>query len=88
MSTKTQAVPLQTPFNPAQVEILKIFSEGLTEAQIEELRQVLLEFRLKLLDDHIEAIAEQKKLTVEQINKASKEHRRTPYHGKERLASK
>ncbi|MBK7935727.1 MAG: hypothetical protein IPJ82_00905 [Lewinellaceae bacterium] len=72
-------VTLQTPFNAAQVEILKLFSQGLTEAQLEELRRTLIAFRFKLLDEHVEQVVKQKGLTTEQINKASQEHRRTPY---------
>jgi hypothetical protein len=73
---------LQTPFNQAQVEILKMFSQGLTEEQTEELRRILIAFRFKLLDEHVEKVARQKGMTKEQINQASGEHRRTPYKGK------
>ncbi len=75
---------LQTPFNAAQVEILQLFSQGLSNEQLEELRHLLVEFRFKLLDDHLENVAKQKGLNVEQINKASQEHRRTAYRSKQR----
>lgn len=75
---------LQTPFNAAQVEILKLFSQGLTEAQLEELRRTLIAFRFKLLDEHVEQVVKQKGLTTEQINQASREHRRTPYRSKQK----
>ncbi|HRI62437.1 MAG TPA: hypothetical protein PK228_22005 [Saprospiraceae bacterium] len=75
---------LQTPFNSAQVEILKLFSQGLTDEQMEELRRTLIAFRFKLLDDHVEQVAERKGLTTEQINQASWEHRRTPYQSKQK----
>ena len=77
-------VTLQTPFNAAQVEILKLFSQGLTEAQLEELRRTLIAFRFKLLDEHVEQVVKQKGLTTEQINQASWEHRRTPYRSKQK----
>jgi len=67
---------LQTPFNAAQVEILKLFSQGLSDKQLEELRRTLVAFRLKLLEEHVEKVAEQKGLTKEQIDRASWEHRR------------
>lgn len=79
---------LKTPFNQSQVEILKLFSQGLTEKQIEELRQVLIAFKLKLLDDHLDKVVQEKGLTIEQINAASYEHRRTPYKSKIEAARK
>lgn len=76
---------LQTPFNTAQVEILQIFSQGLTDEQLQELRRILVDFRFKLLDDHVEKVIKQKGLNVAQINSASHEHRRTAYRSKQRL---
>jgi hypothetical protein len=76
---------LQMPFNPAQVEILQLFSQGLTDAQTEELRRILIAFRFKLLDEQVERAAAQKGLTLEQVNSASKQHRRTPYRSKKRI---
>jgi hypothetical protein len=73
---------LQPPYNPAQVEILKLFSQGLSEAQTEELRRILIAFRFKLLDEHVEDIVNSKGLTKKEIDKASKEHRRTHYRSK------
>jgi hypothetical protein len=73
---------VQTPFNPAQVEILKLFSQGLTDAQTEDLRQVLIAFRFKLLNEQVEKVAKKKGLTLEQVNNASLEHRRTTYRAK------
>lgn len=73
---------MQTPFNQAQVEILKLFSQGLTEEQTEELRRILIAFRFKLLDEHVEKVVMQKGMTKEQINQASSEHRRTTYKRK------
>ncbi len=69
--------PLQTPFNKAQVEILKLFSQGLSDQQTEELRRVLIAFRFKLLDEHVKKVAAKNKITLEDINQASQGHRRT-----------
>ena len=73
----TMETTLQTPFNAAQVEILKIFSQGLTEEQTEDLRHILIAFRFKLLDEQVELIAKRKGLTLEQVNEASQGHFRT-----------
>lgn len=64
------------PFNNAQVEILKLFSQGLSDQQTEELRRVLIAFRFKLLDEHVEKVAAKKKLTLAKINQASQKHHR------------
>ncbi len=75
---------LQTPFNSAQVEILKLFSQGLTDEQTEELRRILIAFRFKLLDEHVDLVVNEKGLTVKQVNQTSGEHRRTPYQSKQK----
>jgi len=69
---------LPMPFNNAQVEILKLFSQGLSDEQTEELRRVLIAFRFKLLDEHVTKVAVKKKMTLEKINKVSQEHYRIP----------
>lgn len=73
---------LPMPFNNAQVEILKLFSQGLSDKQTEELRRVLIAFRFKLLDEHVEKVAAKKKMTVAEINKVSQEHHRIPSKNK------
>ena len=73
---------LSMPFNNAQVEILKLFSQGLSDKQTEELRRVLITFRFKLLDEQVVEVAAKKKLTLEDINKASQEHHRKSSNNK------
>jgi len=73
---------LSMPFNNAQVEILKLFSQGLSDKQTEELRRVLIAFRFKLLDEHVEKVAAKKKMTLAKINKVSQEHHRIPSKNK------
>ena len=73
---------LQTPFNSAQVEILQLFSQGLTDEQLEELRRLLVDFRFKLLDEHVEKVVMDKGLSAAQIDKASQGHLRTAYRSK------
>ena len=70
---------LTTPFNEAQVEILKLFSSGLTDKQLDELRKLLITFKFQLLDTHVEKIISEKGLTDDDIEKVSSEHWRTPY---------
>lgn len=75
-----QAIP--QPLNEAQIELLKLFAGGLTPAQFQELRQLLITFRFKLLDQQVETVVAQKNISDEAIEKASFEHRRTPYRRK------
>ena len=70
---------LNTPFNEAQVKILKLFSGGLTDKQLDELRQLLTAFKFQLLDAHIEKVMAEKGITDADIKNASFEHWRTPY---------
>ncbi len=80
------ASTLQTPLNAAQVEILKMFSQGLTDEQLEELRNILVALKFKLLDEHADQMVEEKGFTQEEINQASWEHRRAPYRSKQQAA--
>ncbi len=64
-----------TSLNKAQLEILQLFSQDLTEKQIEELRSILVGFRAKLLEDHVKKVVVQKKMTNNEINDASTVHR-------------
>ena len=70
---------LNTPFNEAQVEILKLFSSDLTDRQLDELRQLLTAFKFQLLNAHIEKVVAVKGMTDADIENASFEHWRTPY---------
>jgi hypothetical protein len=73
---------MQTPLNEAQVEILKLFAGGLTPPQVRELRQLLISFKFKLLDEAVEKAAKQRNITDEAVEKALSEHWRTPYQRK------
>jgi hypothetical protein len=69
----------QTPLNEAQVEILKLFAGGLTSSQIRSLRQLLISFKFKLLDEAVEKAAKERNITDADIEQALSEHWRTPY---------
>jgi hypothetical protein len=67
------------PLNEAQVEILKLFAGGLTPTQIRELKQLLISFKFKLLDEAVEKAAKQRNITDADIEQALSAHWRTPY---------
>ncbi|MEO0040613.1 MAG: hypothetical protein RL329_61 [Bacteroidota bacterium] len=72
----------QMPLNEAQVEILKLFAGGLTAPQIKSLRQLLISFKFKLLDEAVEKAAKERNITDAYVEKALSEHWRTPYRRK------
>ena len=45
---------MTTTLNKAQIEILKLFAADLSEEELEELRQVLIEFRYRRLQQAID----------------------------------
>jgi len=67
---------VQTSLNNAQLEILQLFSQGLTELELEELRATLIEFRTKQLEKQVLRVANNKGLSIEDVNEAYKQHRR------------
>ena len=63
------------PLNNAQLEILQLFASNLSEAELLELRQVLIEFRYRRLQLAIDKLHP----TPAQIEGWRKGHDRTPY---------
>jgi hypothetical protein len=68
-NTYKMGAALKMPFNEAQIEILKLFTGNLTESQLQELRQVLIAFKFKLLDAHIESVSAEKGLSDAEFKK-------------------
>lgn len=62
--------------NNAQLELLKLFSSDLSEEEMQDLRGMLIEFRVRRLQQAIENLNP----SQEQIEAWGKGHDRTPYH--------
>ncbi len=75
---------LNKPFNTAQIELIQLLAQDLETQELLELRNVLIAFRFKLVEQRAERIAQANSWTEEQINKMSQEHHRTPYIAKQK----
>lgn len=65
--------------NDAQLELLSMFSNPMSEERLKELRKILMEFRAQELSDAVGSYLEREKLAAQDI---LKEHMRTPYKTK------
>lgn len=70
---------IQTPFSEAQLELLSLFKMKLNNSDLEELRQLLLEFKFRKLQENIEQVADEKGYTEEKFEAMQQEHNRTTY---------
>ncbi len=63
----------------AQLALLEIFAENLSDPEMEDLRQVLLEFRYQRLQKNLDDLWDQGVVNEEKIESWGKEHMRIPY---------
>lgn len=67
----------------AQLALLELFAENLSDEEMKDLRQVLLEFRYQRLQKSLDDLWEQGIVNEEKIEGWSKEHIRTPYQSQQ-----
>ena len=67
-------------FNNAQLEILSIFADNMSESDLEFLKRVLLRFKAERLMDEADHIWEEKKWTNDDVDKLLQVKMRTPYN--------
>jgi len=60
----------------AQLALLELFAENLSDEEMEDLRQVLLEFRYQRLQKNLDDLWEQGVVNEEKLEEWSKEHMR------------
>ena len=65
---------LEKPFNAAQIELIQLLANELDSKELVELRQLLISFRFKLVEERAERIAKNKGWSDEEINQMSQEH--------------
>lgn len=75
---------LQTPFNNAQLELLKLFSMDLSHRELEDLKRLLLAFKFKRVTALADKVWEEKGWTNEDMEKLLHTHLRTPYKSQEK----
>ena len=68
-----------TIFNPAQQRILRMMSYINTPEALDELEWVLRKYYSAKLDEKLNRLCEEKKITEDMIEQWGKEHMRTPY---------
>ena len=70
---------LEGKLNNAQLEVLKVFNQNLSEDELQYLKQVLLRFRAELLMDKADRIWEEKGWTIEDVKTLLQTKMRTAY---------
>lgn len=78
---------LHTPLNNAQLELLKLFSTELSEQDLRELKQLLLEFKFKKVTTLADKAWDEQGWTNETVDKLLHTHLRTPYKSQEKHLS-
>ncbi len=69
--------------NNAQLALLELFAENLSDQELDDLRQLLLEFRYQRLQKNLDALWEQGIVNEEKIESWGNEHLRTPYQSQQ-----
>ena len=70
------------PLTNVQVELLKVFSRNLSDADLLELKKALADFFAKKAMDEADAIWQKNNWTKEDEENFSNDHLRTPYEPK------
>lgn len=79
------AAAIQTPFNTAQLELLKLFAEGVNEQEMTELKRILLDFKFKRVSDLADKIIDEKKWSAKEIAMKALEMKRSTYKAKSKI---
>ena len=75
--------PTVNTLSNAQVEILKLLADNLLEAELADLKKILLAFKLQRVVQLADKIWDEKGWSQETMNKFLQTHMRTPYQRKE-----
>lgn len=70
---------IQTPFNAAQQELLQLFAAGLSDEELRELKQILLDFKFRRVTTLADKVWDEKGWDDETVEKILQTHLRTPY---------
>jgi ribonucleotide reductase beta subunit family protein with ferritin-like domain len=71
-----------TKLNPMQQYMIRVFDRKFNEKQEAEIKNMLSEYFAKLVDEEMDEIWVQKKMSQNDLNKALNTHYRTPYSHK------
>ena len=68
---------LATPLNKAQLDILKLFNRPMSDKDLADLNDVLIDFLMKKLTESADRSIEERGLSVEEVDNWRFEHNRT-----------
>lgn len=68
---------ISTPFNDAQLLLLRLFSRPMPEKTFNELRELLINFYEMMLQNEVERVMDEKKVDRTDFDKILNEHQRT-----------
>ncbi len=69
--------------NPIQIQLLEVFSYVKDEATLFEIRKAVSSYFAQRVDEEMDRLWDEGKITQETIEEWSKEHMRTPYKCKD-----
>ena len=72
-------VKIQTGLNEMQLHILQLFSKPMTKKEMQEIKDLLVEYFDKKVQKEMDKIWKEKKLSQKKINEMGNSHIRTPY---------
>lgn len=75
--------PTANTLSNAQVEILKLLADNLSETELADLKKILLAFKLQRVVQLADKTWDEKGWSQETMNKFLQTHMRTPYQRKE-----
>lgn len=85
MTASNPVFPAQ--LNPAQLELLQLFAGGLTDAQLDELRRILLDFKFRRVTALADQFVDEKGWTSKDIAEDARHIERRPYRPNRKPAS-
>lgn len=62
-----------TKLNPVQLHLLELFSKNMTEKELNEIKEILVEYYRKKVDEELDAIWEKRGFTKESFKKETKD---------------
>lgn len=74
---------LQTPFSNLQLELLKLYSHSVSDEQLKEIKDLLAKYFAQKSIQEADKAWDKNGWTNDDMDKLLKEHRRTPYPGKQ-----
>jgi hypothetical protein len=74
------------PFNAAQLELIQLFSEGISATQLVQLRQILIDFRFNRVSDLADEILDKRGWSAADLAKKARKVKRSTYKTKRKQA--